>query len=216
MNSVITGAYAPEQLKHRAPTMNDIAAVTGLINICAVVDTGVLQMTVKGLRAIWQRANFNLDTDALLVTTPGGGPVGYVEFWGERGPAGPYVWVHVHPDWRGRGVDALLFAWAEERTNRTAESLQQDARMVLHVLTVSFNQAARRQLHRHGFRLAQRFWRLAPGQATALRPVEHSGPACAVCRTYIPEADEHVVCRYDLYEKELWAGAGPNVLAAAG
>ncbi len=192
------------QLKHfavRQPTLDDAAAVTGLINVCAVVETGSLPMTVDHLRQIWAAPGFNLQTDAWVVFDRAGQLVGYAELWDQL-PEGPYVWVHVHPDYVGRGIGVHLLSLAEARVRRMARC-NESHRLALRMATFCLNQTARRLLNEQGFHLTERFWRSDEGAQGAGQ--SSSSVDRIARRTYLPGDHGLAAYRYDIYEKELCA-----------
>jgi hypothetical protein len=91
----------PGNLLLRRPTLEDAAAVTGLINVCAVLETGAPYMKVEQLLCIWQSPGFDLATDAWLVVERDGGYIGYAEIWLQQGAGVPYFWLNVLPEHAG-------------------------------------------------------------------------------------------------------------------
>ncbi|NPV65792.1 MAG: GNAT family N-acetyltransferase [Anaerolineae bacterium] len=203
MNTV---RIAAGQLKHfvvRRPTLEDAAAVTGLINVCAVIETGSLAMTVDQLLQIWASPGFDLQTDAWMVFDPVGQLVGYAELWEQPPYEAPYVWVHVHPDYVGRGIGIHLLSLAEGHVRQAARCDMAGRRVVLRVATICLNQTARRMLSEQGFRLTERFWRSGEGTQGAGRS---GGPVDRIAlRTFVPGEQGLAAYRYDIYEKELCA-----------
>lgn len=183
----------------RHPVLADAPAVTGLINLCAMLYTGALQMTVDDLLAIWSAPDFEMAADAWLLETPGGRLVGYAELW--QRPADealPYVWLHVAPGVDTLAIAGALLRQAETRVRMLTAATRQ--RLTLRTATISFNGAARRLLAHEGFRLAAQRWQMAAG---------HNGTGesrvrdCVVCRTYVPGDEAWQLWRYDIFEKEL-------------
>jgi hypothetical protein len=121
----------------------------------------------------------------------------------------PAVWIRVHPDYEGQGVEALLLQSAEARARQTFAKAPQGARIALCTTTVSVNQVARRFFYQNGFALARRYWRavcdLDETPATLCRPEAFSG------RHPLREQGGRLLYRYDLYEKELRPGEDLNV-----
>ncbi|MFC1960042.1 GNAT family N-acetyltransferase [Chloroflexota bacterium] len=180
----------------RRPTMQDAAAVTGLINICAVAETGALNMTVAALEVIWREAEQRLTTDAWVVLNPAGRVVGYGELACEPACTTPYVWVYVHPDQQATGIGAHLFRTAEMRVRQLLSGDAPGQPVIVRAAVVSFNQSLRRLLHTQGFALAERHWRAsdAPPVSTGIMQ-----------RAYTPGDDGRMVARVDVYEKMLTA-----------
>lgn len=187
----------------RPPVLDDAPAVTGLMNLCAMLHTGSLQMTVDQLTTIWTAPGFDLNADAWLLLAPGDRLVGYAELW--REPADevlPYVWLHIHPGVEAVTVGAVLLRRAEARVRRLTGHTC--GRLALRTATVSFDQAARRLLSHEGFRLAARRWQMATGHAGSSEPRVTD---CVVCRAYVPGEEAWQMWRYDIFEKEILAEA---------
>jgi GNAT superfamily N-acetyltransferase len=195
----LTGNPAP-----RRPTMQDAAAVAGLINICAVTEVGLLQTTVEQLRDRWQSPGFHLDTDSWVMVEPGGRIVGYVEVWDLHSLVTPSVWVCVHPDYTGPDLGRYLLRLAEDRARQALGEASCDRRVTLRTTIVSANQPARRLLYQVGYRLVSRHWcggRFSDGVAPT-----PDWPKDFHVRAYISCHEEGPPYRYDIYEKELAAG----------
>lgn len=182
-----------QQFVIRRPTMQDAAAVTGLINICAVTETGTLNMTVAALETIWREGNHRLMTDAWLVRDAAGRVVGYGELECSPTCGAPYVWVYVHPDVQAAGIGALLLRATETRVRQLARQTA-GRNVVLRAVVVSFNQGLRRLLHQQGFALVERYWDFATAPPELAR---------IALRAYAPDEDGRQVARYDVYEKVL-------------
>ena len=182
-----------DHLVTRAPEMEDASAVAGLINICAVLEASGLQMTVRQLRESWQTPDFDLATDAWLITEPDGLVVGYAEVRYGDPYEGPCFQGCVHPSYAGRGLGTYLVRWVEGRAQQALTNAPQGGCVVLRTGAVSVNQEARRLLYQAGFRLARRFWRTVKALDALARAPE-----------YLQNGqDDRAVYRYDVYEKEL-------------
>lgn len=200
MNDRRTSDSVASHVLVRRPTLSDVAAVAGLINICAVAEIGALQTTVDQLRQHWQSCGLDLATDCWVIQGPSGRLVGYAEVWDLPGAAGPYIWARVHPDWTGQGLGRHLLHLAEARARGGS------ARVILHTAIVSANQSARRLLYQDGYRLVARRWcKSRPADGAAPSP---DWPQDIPARAYI-SADEGAVYRYDIYEKELSLDGDP-------
>ncbi len=201
MDGMLHNQLLPGQYRLRAPALADAPAVTGLINLCAMVQTGGLHMTVRQVVDIWTAPGFDLGRDAWLVEAAPGHPVGYAELWEHpAGEALPYVWLHVAPGSDATAIGARLLQAAEARALQEAACAT--GRIALRTATVSFNQAARRLLACQGYHLAQRLWQSPAVEGHAAEP--HVAD-CIVCRAYVPGADAPTLYRYDIFEKELRA-----------
>ncbi len=195
--------HSDKQWTIRPPVLEDAPAVTGLINLCAVLHTGSFQMTVEQLRGIWTSPGFDLNADAWLLFAEDGALAGYAELWCyPADEALPYVWLHIPPGPDAEAIGAALLRHAEARVRHLARVCRQ--RPALRSATVSFDRAAHRLLAHEGFRLAAQRWETSPAHGTALAP--HVA-GCIVCRAYIPVDAAWQAWRYDIFEKDLLAEA---------
>lgn len=182
----------------RPPTRADAARVAGLINVCAVLETGMFQMTVGRLVQHWQTPGFDLAADARVAIGLDGRVLGYVEVWDCRPQGTPYISAWVHPDDAGGWLEAQLLGYAEGRALAVCGA-GRDVPVTLRTATLSVNHAARRLLSAQGFHLAERIWRRAnDSDLSTLLPHWLGDPGW-------PSADSRLPVRYDVYEKELCA-----------
>jgi predicted N-acetyltransferase YhbS len=72
------------QFTVRPATLDDVEAVVELINACAIELTGEPRTLVQDVRSDWQQSGFDLETDTLVVFSPGGEIVGHVGLWDRR------------------------------------------------------------------------------------------------------------------------------------
>ena len=188
-------------LEIRPPTRADAARVAGLINLCAVLDTGMFQMTVERLLKHWQTPGFSLAADARVALSRDGRDqvLGYVEVWDCRPEGTPYISAWVHPDHAGGWLEAQLLGYAEGRALAVC-GRDLDVPVTLRTATLSVNHAARRLLSAQGFHLAERIWRKSgDSDLSALLPHWLGDPGWL-------SMDGPLPVRYDVYEKEVCAG----------
>ncbi len=200
MNNRLPLVPSAGDLLIRRPTLSDVAAVAGLINICAVAEIGALQTTVDQLRGHWQMRGLNLPTDCWVVQEPSGRLVGYAEVWDLPAWPAPYIWARVHPDWMGQGLGRRLLRLAEERARSGAAGTDAPRRIILRTAIVSANQPARRLLYQDGYRLVARRW--CKGRPADDADPSPDWPQGIPARAYI-SGEDGPVYRYDIYEKEL-------------
>lgn len=201
-----------DNLVTRRPTMRDVAAVVGLINMCAMVETGTLQTTVAQLRDGWLTLGFDLKTDAWLVTTSAGQLVGYAELWDRYPHVQPFIWVRVHPDYMNSALGFHLLALMEERAALAMLKAPSGTRVALCTAILCVDQSVRRLLFGHGFKMARRFWRMRRDVDAPLSLPQGSHEIALPA--YIAR-DEQAMCRYDVFEKELRAGRAMETLPYA-
>ena len=157
-------------LSARAPVMTDIRAIAEFYHL----DDDSLQDDIdaleESLRRDWQAPDFVLKLDAWVIVTTQGQTVGYADvrckserLWNEF-----TLNVHVHPDYRDRGLATLLIWLAEERARQLMNNASMDRDVVLSSSVSSLNQWAGEVYTREGYVSTRRFWRLVIGVEEAV------------------------------------------------
>nr|BBH95198.1 hypothetical protein KTA_33970 [Thermogemmatispora argillosa] len=220
----------------RAPAATDLPAVEALFAVCARIEGEREGHQEDGdLSACWQRADFQLSSDAWLILTRQGQIIGYGAVWSVEGETaelaggGPLAFcVRVHPAYRGRGIGTLLLRLAEQRARDLGERTGAEERgNILLTTTVAYgNRSARALLEREGYQLKRSFWQIViDGQTLAAWPesghlmlkleLEEEGrllPAYKSPARLLEAAGRTVVRHCSYYEKSLLAG--PRALEA--
>src|SRR5262249_17281810 len=115
----------------RAPAMEDLESVVALFNACSMHDEGRIETSVDEVRHDWVAPEFNLETDAILVSTPDNQLAGAIYILS----LSPYVRIfsrgRVHPDYRERSIGAYLIRFAQERAHRYIPKAPPNARVTL-------------------------------------------------------------------------------------
>jgi GNAT superfamily N-acetyltransferase len=203
----------------RAPTIDDLVAVSELLVACDIADYGLTDRTKEDILADWNRAGFNLDTDAWVIVTTDGRLVGYAHVWPCNAKQNT-VFASVHPEYRNRGIGMLLLRLAEARAREQINMAPSTQRITLSTSTSHLNEAARHLLEREGYTPVRQFWRLIVetedepdesietfshrGKLKLDLPVDTVSP---IGTTVIQKRTGIYVARqYDVYEKELRAG----------
>jgi mycothiol synthase len=106
----------PAGFRFRPPTQNDLDAVADLLLADQRADGVEPTLDAHFLRQVWSRPDFDLATDAWLVTDGAGGVVGYGQVRREEADT-VGSWGVVHPEVRGRGIGSALFSLIEARTS---------------------------------------------------------------------------------------------------
>lgn len=146
----------PDRYSIRAPTNADAETIVHLIRACELADEGDAELTLDNLQGSWERPNFNLTTDAWLITNADGGAAAYADAW-ERIPGELYnADGYVHPEHRGRGLGAALIGLFQARATELA------AGRPASLQTIVFHPIgeARRLLESRGFEPNRHFWRM--------------------------------------------------------
>jgi len=176
----------------RAPAMEDVEAVTDLINACALADTGVIEYTVAELRAEWQAPDMQLDRDTRITVTPEGPIVGFVEF-ACLDAANPEIdiYLYVHPDYREGEIGVPLLRFAEARAQQAQSAQASGKPVVLYAQVGGANTLGRLLLEREGYRFARRFWQMQ--KVLDAPPPPPQWPEGITARAFVRHQDEDIV-----------------------
>ncbi|HLI06349.1 MAG TPA: GNAT family N-acetyltransferase [Ktedonobacteraceae bacterium] len=148
-----------QNLSAREPQMRDLEAVTHLVSLSDMAESGVSDCTKEDILAIWNRPDFQLKTDAWVIVTKKEQLVGYAVVWHEQ-YACIYMKIVVHPDYRRRGIGTLLLRLAEQRARCLVPEARADFRITLSCTVSHANETARQLLEREGYTLARNYWRI--------------------------------------------------------
>jgi len=107
----------------RAVQPVDLPAMTGLINqVCAAAGDPGAALFIENSADVWRYPGFNPEQDAFLVHTGSGLLVGYGAVSNIGDPGEVNIDLYIHPDYKGRGVEAVLLGALEERIRSQAGS----------------------------------------------------------------------------------------------
>jgi GNAT superfamily N-acetyltransferase len=178
----------PKDFILRAPTMDDLEAVTQLIVTCDIADSGEPDYTTDDLLIEWQRKGFDLTSDAWIITTPQGQVIGYTDVW-EDG-LGMLINPNtcVHPDYRHLNLERYLFQLAEERA-REYLSVHESVRRVSR--TISLREERHQLLEQEGYKPVRYTWRMEIDMNDA--PPAPVWPEGFSLRTFVRGQDERAV-----------------------
>jgi GNAT superfamily N-acetyltransferase len=218
-NGDTTVAVQLTNLVARSPKIKDLEAVTELIVACEIHEHGISDYTVDDLRSEWHRPSFNLETDAWVVLTVKGQPVGYASVWHKEHEQ-IHMFTRVHPQYRRRGIGTLLVRLAEQRARLHVQQARPGTRVTLSSTVSSVNEVARQLLEREGYAPARQFWRIViemdelASRSNPRRKLKvdldlDSHRLRGATRPYEPEG-LYVVRPYATYEKELRPGEHPS------
>lgn len=139
-------------------TLDDVPAITDLLNACSVATIGVADFTVESLRNDFQAPGLDLEKDTLLVFAPEGKLVGYADVFAlAQVPVHPFVFGRVHPEHENQGIGTAMLEWGDARAHHVFDRVPADARIAFRSNTVSVNEAAKRLLEGYGMQLARHF-----------------------------------------------------------
>lgn len=203
----------------RSPKIKDLEAITELIITCEIAEHNASDYTVDDLRSEWQRPFFNLETDAWVILTTKGQPVGYASVWHKEHEQ-IYMFTRVHPAYRGRGIGTLLVRLAEERARLHIWKARPGTRVTLSSTVSSVNEVARQLLEREGYTTVRQFWRIVIEMDESVSKSYQRGKLkvdldldslrlTGATKAYEREG-LYIVQPYHTYEKELRPGNQPR------
>jgi mycothiol synthase len=145
----------PPGYEVRPPTSEDIDAIAAVLLADDLDDTGQPVLDADFVREQWSRGGFEPSTDGWVVLDGGGTIVGYGHVASDE-PGIVESWGVVHPDHRGRGIGAALFAQIEERAARLTDPPPQRFR---HAANAG-DRAAAALMTSAGLRTVRHFWHM--------------------------------------------------------
>ncbi len=144
----------PDGIRVCPPTMDDLEAVTRLVNACEMADMGEQEFSSDDLRDDWDNPQFRLATNAIVAVTAAGRIVGYTNVSYDRRGMFLEPNTAVHPEYRGQGIEQYFLRWAEAWVR---EYLAEEQAAIPHVIrTVCFLDERRQQLEQAGYKRTMR------------------------------------------------------------
>ena len=174
----------------RPPMMSDLEEVHRLLEICDIAEYGAPDFTLEDLRTLWQGPTFNLETDAWMVTAPGGRLVGYADV-DHRQYVRIYTQVRVLPEFAGRGIDEHLLRLAEAWARRQIPLAKPGVRVTLCSWGSSLNNTAQQSFLQASFKEVRRSWRMEIEMSQA--PIAPEWPDQVMVRAFVLERDIRTV-----------------------
>jgi mycothiol synthase len=174
----------------RSPTLEDLEAIAGLLNTCAVAEHSAPIYTAEYLRSDWTWPRFQPATDAWIVLTSDGQAAGYAAVW-LTGHEQIAAEVYVHPEQCGLGIGTHLRALMETRARQLAAEMPPGKRDTLHQQINAANDAARHLLEQAGYTFVYRDWHMALDLHKA--PPAPVWPTGITLRAFVPGQDDRAV-----------------------
>ncbi len=149
----------PAGFTARPATMADLETAVSLMNAASQNQVGRAEHTIEDTKLDWSQDKFNLETNTLLVFSPGEELVGYSEVWDIRAvPVNTWVWARTHPNYEGLGIGTYLLSWAEARLQQVFARVPEDARVTMSCGTVSTHEPSKQLLQDYGMTPVRYFW----------------------------------------------------------
>jgi mycothiol synthase len=160
----------PDGFRFRAPRSDDLDAVGDVLLADQRKDAVEPTIDADFVRQVWARSDFDLRTDAWVVTDRVGRIVGYGQVRRDE-PDLVGSWGVVHPDLRGRGIGSALFDRIEMRAGELLQGVWPSR--LRHSLNAADSAAAAMARDR-GLRPIRHFWHM---QIDLDGPVVAASPA---------------------------------------
>jgi ribosomal protein S18 acetylase RimI-like enzyme len=215
-----TMAVLLKNLLARAPKVEDLEAITELIAASDIVEYGKADSTMGDVASDWHQPGFDLATDAWVIVTNKGQPVGFACVW-HRNHEEIFTFVCVHPEYRSRGIGTLLLRLVEERARQYVRIARPGTRVTLCSSVSSLNEQAMRLYQREGYTPLRKIWRVAIGTNDSSEKSSRRTTFKAdldVHSQYLGDASPlyeldalYIIREFEIYEKELRGGTEPPV-----
>lgn len=167
----------------RAPTEDDLAGVADVLVADQLDASGHAVLDADFVRSGWDRAGFELGTDAWAVTDDVGSIVAYGQVTHEA-PEVVESWGVVHPNHRGRGIGSALL---DRIDARASELIASDPSVRFRHAINSGDEAAGAMLKARGLRPVRHFWHMQIDLDERLEPAD--APAGIEIGAISPRAD---------------------------
>lgn len=143
----------------RHPVMDDLEAVTEMVNACCIAIDGEPDMSSDEVRRHWEMPGFNMATDEWVVISPEGQIVGCAGVEHQQHTR-LFTDVYVHPAYQGLGIEAYLLGRAEQRAMQHIPEAVPGARVTLGTAASSKETELQQLFESQGFQRVRAFWRM--------------------------------------------------------
>jgi len=111
----------------RRPEMADAQGIVALLIACDIADLGRPDSTLEDLQADWTHPRFDRSRDTWMVVAPDRAIVAYAWAWDRVPHVDVQADLHVLPDHRGKGIEAVLLDLLEGRGREHAAAAPAEA-----------------------------------------------------------------------------------------
>ncbi|MBI3158956.1 MAG: GNAT family N-acetyltransferase [Chloroflexi bacterium] len=187
----------------RPATLEDVPAITRLLNRTSQVMISVEDYNETELRKELQAPGLDLAADSLAIFAPGGELAAYQDMFALVKPqVYPMVFGRVDPDHMNRGLGGALLAWADGRAAQHLAAAPEHLRFAIRAFAYGGWQPAADLLAGHGFTLFRHAFKMrrdfdgevdAPEwpQGIRIETYNHPGEAEAVYRAIVDAFQDH-------------------------
>lgn len=198
----------PQGFTMRPVHMDDLNAVTDMINDSAKLEKQHEQYTYDDMRSEWEQPNFNLAEQARVIIAPNGDIAAYLDVHTEL-PTRMYLWHRVHATYTGTTVSLHLLQWAEDTMRAHIHEAPQGARVVYHAGSRPNDDACEQRFAAIGMEKVRNFYhmRIDMTEAPSVPPL----PEGIMVRDYRHPDDLRATLRAELDAfKDHWGYVEPD------
>ena len=190
-----------EKFTIRPARMSDLPNAVKLFERCAKAVIGTSDVNPDEVKNEWQAPKFSLQESVRVVHNRDGQMVGYVEVWDiDVIPVNIWVWLRVHPDYKGQGIGSMLLDWAEKRASKAIPRVPDDVQVVMEAGTYHIFQHGHVRLINHEMKPIRHFLTMSVELDESIP--DPSWPEEITVRTMAEGEDPELIIRavYDAFQ----------------
>ncbi|MBI3941374.1 MAG: GNAT family N-acetyltransferase [Chloroflexi bacterium] len=150
----------PPNYTIRPPVIDDLQAVTDLISACDIAEYGQSDFTTEEMLTDWNKPDFDLATDAWVITTFDGQVAAYEEIWNRHDHVRLQADGYVHPDHRNLGIGTYLLRVMEARARQHIPVAPEGQQVVVTAGVSEADTTAHPLFQQEGYTVERHFWRM--------------------------------------------------------